>query len=89
MYATESPSVVTVLDLSSGQAALDLAAPRWRVESSCVQQASRRNTTLKRPLAGPATVRFKRVAVHADGRIGKYSPSGARGVYRFRLYSKK
>ena len=55
----------------------------------CMQEASRKNTTLERPLAGPATVRFKRVAVHADGRIGKYSPSGARGVYRFRLYSKK
>jgi hypothetical protein len=88
MYATEPPSVVTALDRRSGQAALDLVARR-RAASSCMQQASRKKTTLERPLAGPATVRFKRVAVHADGRIGKYSPSGARGVYRFRLYSKK
>ena len=75
MYATEPPSVVTALDRRSGQAALDLVARR-RAASSCMQQASRKKTTLERPLAGPSIGRFRRIAVHAVGRSGSIGPGG-------------
>jgi hypothetical protein len=47
-------------------------ATAGRPHPPALRQASRRKTTLERPLGGPAG-RFKCTAVHADGRIGARS----------------